>query len=375
MKLLLIITGSIASVKCFELISILKKKGVDVTCVLTKGGAEFIQPLSLASLTGNKVYSDLFDLTDETEMGHIRLARDFDKILVCPASADFMAKVANGLCNDLASTIISATDTPVIFAPAMNVEMWANKANKRNIEQLKEDGFEIIEPASGELACGEYGAGRLAEINDIIDYLQGAQPLLGKKVVITYGATLEPLDNVRYISNYSSGKQGLAIIDSLKNAGAEVIGITGGTTQGMHDKVMESLPADVFISCAAVCDYKPEKKIDGKIKKTAENHLDLRLIKNPDILNNVSNNSGDKRPAIVVGFAAEDGDLEKNALDKYERKNCDILVGNHVNGGKIFGADVTSGIIFSDTNKNFDNITKKQLADLLTEEICQKIGK
>lgn len=357
-KVLLVITGGIAAYKCLELVRRGRERGWQFTCVLSPAAREFVTPLSLAALAESKVYSELFSLTDEAEMGHIQLSRAADVVLVAPATADMLAKMANGHANDLASTVLMATDKPVLFAPAMNPEMWAHSANQRNIAQLQADGLQMIGPEAGLTACGEVGLGRMSEPVTILDALaphadQGALRLKGKKAVVTSGPTHEAIDPVRYIANRSSGRQGHALAEALAKAGADVTLVTGPVTipdpQGvrvrhvqsardMAQAVEQSLPADIAIFAAAVADWRPKLAPDQKLKKeVGGTPASLELIENPDILATIAHRT-DGRPALVIGFAAETQDLVRNAHAKLKRKACDWIVANDVGvGSAVFG--------------------------------------
>lgn len=389
-SVLLIITGSIAAYKSLDVIRRLRERNIDVRCVLTKGGAEFITPLSVASLSGNPVYGDLFSLKDETEMGHIRLSREADLILVAPASADFIAKMVSGKADDLASAAVLAADKTVLLAPAMNSKMWENPATQRNLAQLRKDGVRIIAPAEGDLACGEVGSGRLADtdaiVAEVVDTLKPDDSLVGLKVLITSGPTHEPIDPVRYIGNHSSGKQGHAIAEALLARGAQVRLVSGPVTSTapegaevthvetalqMLDATLEALPADVVICAAAVADWRPKQTQTRKIKKRANDSAPtLALETNPDILRTVATLKK-QRPRLVIGFAAETEDLKKNAEAKLKRKGCDWLIANEVAGGKVFGKDETSAL-FLDGKKTekWDDVSKKQLAERLADKIA-----
>ena len=353
-SVLLIIGGGIAAYKSLELIRELARRGVTSRAILTRAGAEFITPLSVSSLTGEKCYTELFDLTDEAEMGHIELSRSADLLVAAPATADLMAKAANGVANDLASTALMATDKPVLFAPAMNVRMWTNPATQRNLETLKEDGALFVGPNEGDMACGEYGPGRMAEPHEIADAVESyfakraGGPLSGKRVLVTAGPTHEPLDPVRYIANRSSGKQGYAIAAALRNLGAEVTLVTGPSSvsipAGMDVVRVESaremmaasekaLPVDCAVCCAAVADYRPAIETDHKIKKERGGLTSIPVAENPDILKTISQ-LAEGRPRLVVGFAAETDDVLCNAEAKRNRKGCDWIVANDVSPGE-----------------------------------------
>lgn len=346
-RILLIIGGGIAAFKSLDLIRRLRERGASVTPVLTQAGAEFVTPLSVSALAGTKVYRDLFDLTDEAEMGHIQLSRSADLVLVAPATADLMAKMAQGLANDLASTLLLATDTPVMIAPAMNVRMWDHPATQRNLATLRGDGIAVIGPNDGDMACGEFGPGRMAEPLEIVAALEGALgggPLAGKRVLVTSGPTHEPIDPVRYIANRSSGAQGTALGTALAALGAEVVFVTGPadvpppagvqvvkvqTAQQMLQAVQAALPCDVAVFAAAVADWRVASASDRKLKKTKDGMPKLEFAENPDILAAVSQMT-EGRPGLVVGFAAETNDVIEHATAKRARKGCDWIVANDV---------------------------------------------
>ncbi|MCK6443065.1 bifunctional phosphopantothenoylcysteine decarboxylase/phosphopantothenate--cysteine ligase CoaBC [Elstera cyanobacteriorum] len=349
-RLLLIIGGGIAAYKVLELIRRLRDRGVDVRCVLTKAGAEFVTPLSVAALSENKVYQDLFSLTDESEMGHIRLSREADLVLVAPATANLIAKMAAGIADDLATTALLATDKPVLIAPAMNTHMWQHAATQANVATLIARGITVIGPAAGDLACGEVGSGRLVEVPGLLAALEEAfhqhQPLpslVGKHAIVTSGPTHEPIDPVRYIANRSSGKQGHAIAAALAAAGMRVTLVSGPTQEpvpaGVDFKPIESaqqmlaavdaaLPADLFVGAAAVADWRVASAADQKLKKGADGPPALVLTENPDILRTVSQHP--KRPALVIGFAAETEKVLEHAAAKRVRKGCDWILANDV---------------------------------------------
>lgn len=380
MRILLIITGSIAAYKIPELIRLLKQKNMEITCVITKSAKEFVGELTLASLSHNKVYSELFSLTDELEMGHIRLARDNDIMLIAPASADFIAKLAHGNADDLASTIALASKSRMIIAPAMNVAMWENKATQDNIAILQSRGVEMIHPTEGELACGEYGAGKLAAIEDIVDYIASSQKLHGKKAVITAGATIEPIDPVRFISNHSSGKQAAHIAESLATQGVKVKYIAGRTeilpihhnitihqvktAQDMYEATLTSLPADIAICAAAVSDFRLLKVSDRKIKK-GEKFVLGEFIENEDILKTIANHKA--RPKFVIGFALETENIEENAKIKLYKKNCDAILANSQEN---FGTD-EANFTWIDKNmaEKWVKSSKKEIAERITQKI------
>ena len=347
-RVLLIIGGGIAAYKSLSLIRFLRKAGVAVTPVLTRAGAEFVTPLSVAALAGDKVYSALFDLTDEAEMGHIQLSRVADLVVVAPATADLLAKMAQGRADDLASTLLLATDTPVLVAPAMNVRMWDHLATRRNVAQLKADGIRFVGPNQGDMACGEYGFGRMAEPEEIFATISAALadgPLTGKHIIVTSGPTHEPIDPVRYIANRSSGAQGTAIAGALRDLGARVTFVTGPalvlapdgvavvrveTAVQMHAAVQAALPADAAVMTAAVADWRVSNAAGAKIKKDKAGKLPvLAFAENPDILAQIAQMKVD-RPRLVVGFAAETNDVQAYAAAKRLRKGCDWILANDV---------------------------------------------
>ena len=352
-RILLIISGGIATYKSLELIRRLRQAGAKVRCVLTKGGAQFVMPLSVAALSEDTVYSDLWSLTDEAQMGHIRLSREADLVVVAPASANIMAQMAHGLAEDLATTVLLATDKPVMIAPAMNVMMWQHAATQANIVMLKQRGINFIGPAKGEMACGEVGDGRMSEVADILaaiqDFFLIPGPLSGKRALVTSGPTFEPIDPVRFIGNRSSGKQGMALALALYQQGAKVTLVTGPThlpdpagittvhvqtAREMLAACEAALPVDIAICAAAVADWRTADMANEKIKKGAT-QPQLDLVENPDILATLSQ-AGSRRPKLVIGFAAETENLAEHAARKLERKKCDWLVANDVSGGKAF---------------------------------------
>jgi len=390
-KILLIITGSIAAYKSMDLVRLLKKKNYDVTCVLTKAACEFITPLLATSLSGNKTHSELFSADDEIEMGHIQLSRAADLIVVAPASADFIAKIANGYADDLASNVILAANKKIMIAPAMNEKMWQNKQTQKNLNKALESGITMIEPESDILACGEFGIGKMAPAEKICekicDFFARENQLKGKKILLTGGSTFEPIDPVRFIGNHSSGKQAIAIAKILHEMGADVTLIAGNiretislpkekiirvkTAAEMFDAVKKNLTkTHAFVACAAVSDFKVKKIAEGKIKKTAAGNLTLELEKNPDILEFVGTSKS--RPKLVIGFAAEGNDLEKHAKEKLKKKNCDLIVANDIEGGKIFGSAETKAFFISkNKSENLGKISKEKLAELLAEKVIK----
>lgn len=390
-SILLIVSGSIAAVKVPDVVRRLREQNVKVTCVLTQSGAQFVTPLALASLSGNPVYGDLWSLKDEAEMGHIRLSRDHDLIAVLPASANIISSMAVGRADDLATAVLLASNKPIMIAPAMNTQMWHNPATQRNIKQLRADGVEVIAPASGMLACGEQGQGRLAEVDTlvaaILARLGASAPLRGIKALITSGPTHEPVDPVRYIGNRSSGKQGHAIAAALAAAGADVTLVSGPvaevtpegvrvvpvqTADEMLTACQKALPVDVAVCAAAVADWKVKKIFTGKLKKRANAEPpSLELVPNPDILKTLST-PGRHRPKLVVGFAAETEQLKKHATEKRLAKGCDWIVANDVSGGKVFGqTHTTAHLITPKGAESFESVSKQQLAAAITERIIQ----
>jgi len=357
-RILLIISGGIAAYKGLELIRLLKRDGADVRCILTKGGAQFVTPLSVAALSGGKVYDDLWSLTDESEMGHIRLSREADLVVVAPASADIMAKMAQGRADDLATTVLLASDKPVLLAPAMNPLMWENAATQDNLATLKKRGVLFAGPTAGEMACGEFGLGRIAEPADILAaidaFFSANKPLAGKRAIVTSGPTHEAIDPVRFLGNRSSGKQGHAIAQALADAGASVTLISGPVSipspagvkvvnvesaRDMLAATQSALPADIAVCAAAVADWRPEVTHAAKMKKREGGSVPaITLTENPDILKTLGHLPAGQRPQVVAGFAAETGDMVAKAQAKRAAKNCDILLANDVTGGAIFGA-------------------------------------
>jgi len=361
-RVLLIVTGGIAAYKTPELVRQLKKAGASVRCVVTEGALQFVTPLTLQSLSGDKVYSDLFSLTDENEMGHIELSRQADVVLVAPATANVLAKMAQGLADDLATTLLLATDKPVLVAPAMNVRMWEHAATRDNVAVLKKRGVTFIGPDEGVMACGEWGEGRMSEPEAILaqvsDFLDAHAPLQGTRAIVTSGPTHEPIDPVRYIANRSSGKQGHAIAAALRDLGCDVTLVTGPvalpdpvgidtvhveSARDMLAAVNEALPADILVAAAAVADWRVADEAAQKIKKTADAALPgLNLVENPDILATASQ-PGPKRPGLVVGFAAETETIVEHARAKLAKKGCDWICANDVSAPRgTFGGDLNT---------------------------------
>lgn len=391
--ILLIIGGGIAAYKALDLIRRLRERGATVTPVLSRAGSEFVTPLSVSALAGRKVFSDLFDLTAESEMGHIELSRSADLIVVAPATADLMAKMAQGQANDLASTLLLATDTPVLIAPAMNVRMWQHPATQRNIEVLRKDGIGFVGPNEGDMACGEHGPGRMAEVPEIIASIEAALregPLTGRRVLVTSGPTHEPIDPVRYIANRSSGAQGTAIARALAALGAEVIFITGPATvpppegvsvirvetaKEMLAAVETALPAEVAIFAAAVADWHVSSASDQKIKKTKAGLPRLEFAENPDILATVAG-MVTGRPGLVIGFAAETDDVIENATAKRARKGCDWIIANDVSHatGIMGGSENAVTLITAAGAEDWPRMGKDQVARQLAERIAKALA-
>jgi phosphopantothenoylcysteine decarboxylase/phosphopantothenate--cysteine ligase len=394
-SVLLIIGGGIAAYKSLELVRALKKRGVSSRAVLTGAGAHFVTPLSVASLTGEKVYQDLFSLTDESEMGHIELSRAADLVVVAPATADLMGKMANGLANDLASTALLATDKRVLMAPAMNVRMWNSPSVQRNLATLKGDGVLFVGPDDGEMACGEYGPGRMAEPDAIADAIEAALaqnapgPLAGVKALVTAGPTQEPLDPVRFIANRSSGKQGYAIADALARAGAQTTLVSGPvelaapsrvklvkvtTAREMLAACESALPVDVGVFAAAVADWRPETILNNKMKKREGGSVpDLKLAQNPDILATIAQSG--KRPRLVIGFAAETDDVIANAKSKLTKKNADWILANDVSPhtGIMGGDRNTVHIVSKDGVEDWPELDKHDVGTRLAARIAETL--
>ena len=392
-RILLIIGGGIAAFKALDLIRRLRERGAEVTPVLTQAGAEFVTPLSVSALAGNRVYQDLFDLTAEAEMGHIELSRSADLIVVAPATADLMAKMATGQADDLASTLLLATDTPVLLAPAMNVRMWQHRATRRNRATLEDDGILFVGPNEGDMACGEFGPGRMSEPLEIVAAVEAALvdgPLKGKRVLVTSGPTHEPVDPVRYIANRSSGAQGTALARALSALGAEVVFVTGPaevpppsgvqviaveTAQQMLEAVNAALPVDAAIFAAAVADWRVAQASDSKLKKTKGGLPKLEFAENPDILATVAQTKKN-RPELVIGFAAETDDVVENATAKRKRKGCDWIVANDVSVGTgIMGGNENDIVLISDDGaEDWPRMAKDQVAARLAERIARALG-
>jgi len=394
-RVLLIVGGGIAAYKALELTRLLRKAGVAVRPILTRAGAQFVTPLSLAALAEDKVYSDLFSLTDEAEMGHIELSRSADLVVVAPATADLMAKAAAGVADDLATTTLLATDKPVLMAPAMNVRMWEHAATRRNRATLRADGVSIIGPDDGAMACGEFGPGRLAEPQAIFEAVVAAlaagqaRPLAGKRVLVTAGPTAEPIDPVRVLTNRSSGKQGYAIAEALARLGAEVVLVSGPTAlseprgvrrvlvetaREMLAASLEALPVDAAVCVAAVADWRADEVFGVKLKKGKDGPPAIRLVENPDILATLAA-TGPKRPRLVVGFAAETGDLEMHARAKLTRKGCDWIVANNVADDGVMGGDENEVLlVYPQGLDAWPRLPKAEVASRLAARIAEDLA-
>jgi len=393
-RILLIISGGIAAYKSLELIRRLRERGAAVRCIMTAAARQFVTPLSVASLSEDKVYTDLWSLTDESEMGHIRLSREADLVVVAPASADLIARMATGLADDLATTALLASDKPVLIAPTMNLVMWVHPATRVNLATLEARGVKRVGPGSGELACGEVGSGRMAEPLEIIaaieSLLVGDVRLAEKRVLVTSGPTREPIDPVRYISNHSSGKQGHAIAAALAALGADTVLVSGPTqepapagvrvvsvetAEQMLAACQAALPVDVAVMAAAVADWRVETAGQHKVKKDGSAPPVLRLVENPDILASIAQRGND-RPALVIGFAAETDDVVENARRKRLRKRCDWILANDVSPGTgTFGGDRnTIHLVDANGIEDWPIMTKREVAAQLAERIARHIG-
>jgi len=403
-RILLIIGGGVSAYKSLELIRRLRERGVSVQVVMTAAAQQFVSPLSAAALSGAAVRHDLFSLTDEAEMGHIELSRAADLIVVAPATADMLARMAQGIANDLASTTLLATDKRVLAAPAMNVRMWLHPATRRNVATLRGDGVEFVGPDDGEMACGEFGPGRMAEPLAIVAAIErmlssptaiplpgrssSPGPLTGRHVVVTAGPTYEPIDPVRFIGNRSSGRQGFALAEAAVAAGAKVTLISGPvalpdppgasvvhveTARQMFDAALSALPADVFIAAAAVADWRAEDVGEEKLKKGSQSPR-LSLVENPDILSQIAK-KGAARPTVVVGFAAETQNVVENAKGKLIRKGCDFIVANSVaTGSGVFGgAENEVHIVTSSGVENWPRMSKPEVARKLIAQIAGRL--
>ena len=388
-SILLIVGGGIAAYKACELIRLIRKAGGTVRCVLTKGGAQFVTPMTLAALSEQPVHTSLWDLKDEVEMGHIQLSRQADLVVVCPATADLLAKMAAGTADDLATTLLLATDKPVLAVPAMNVRMWQHAATMRNVARLRGDGVTVLEPDEGEMACGEYGPGRLPEPEAIAAAisakLRGPGPLAGRHVIVTAGPTHEPIDAVRVIANRSSGKQGFAVATALAELGARVTLVAGPvaeqtpmgvervnveTARQMAKAVESALPADAAVLVAAVADWGVEAA-PSKLKKAA-GPPQLRWTENPDILTSLAAHA--QRPALLIGFAAETNDVTANAREKLARKGCDWIVANDVSGDVMGGERNRVQLVTSQGAEDWDEAPKAEVARRLAARIAHVLG-
>tara|TARA_B110000914_G_C15512654_1_gene471612 strand:+ start:1635 stop:2834 length:1200 start_codon:yes stop_codon:yes gene_type:complete len=389
-KILLIVSGGIAAYRSLDLIREIKRRGDDVTCVLTKSATQFVQPLSFGALSQNKVYTDLFDLESETNIGHIKLSRNADLVVLAPATANILAKMSYGISDSLATSILLANNKPLLIAPSMNVKMWNNPSTKNNIEKLKKYGHIFVGPDEGEMACGEVGSGKMSKVEDIykeIEFLLKPGPLKGKKALVTSGPTIEPIDPVRFISNKSSGKQGHAIAERLSKLGADTHLITGpvnipypdnvrvtevNTAEEMLNACKNSIPADIAIFAAAVSDWKPTKNFQNKIKKSFnDGDLNLSFSQNPDILRTISE-ANINRPKLIVGFTLETENLMESARKKMLDKSCDwMIANNHIQKNKsVFNSDMNEVSFLNDvSDESWGLISKKNVA----ENLCIKI--
>ncbi len=390
-RVLLIVGGGIAAYKTLELTRLLRRAGIGVRPILTKAGAEFVTPLSLSALAEDRVYSELFSLTDEAEMGHIQLSRSADLVVVAPATADLMARAANGLAGDLAATTLLATDKPVLMAPAMNVRMWEHPATRRNLATLKADGVSFVGPDEGAMACGEFGEGRMAEpaaiFNAILGLLEGG-PLKGRHVLVTAGPTAEALDPVRVLTNRSSGRQGFEIAGALARLGARVTLVAGpvslptpaGVTRVDIESAREmlaacqsALPADAAVCVAAVADWRPDEAFGIKLKKGKDGPPAITLVENPDILATLAAHTP-QRPKIVVGFAAETNDVEMHARAKLTRKGCDWIVANDVTQPGVMGGTENAVMIVSKAGvERWERAGKDEVAMKIAQRIAKDI--
>ena len=391
-RVLLVISGGIAAYKSLDLIRRLRERGAAVRCILTRAAQEFVTPLSVSALSGDKVYGDMFSLTDEHEMGHIQLSRDADIVLVAPATANILARMAQGIADDLATTALMATDKPVMVAPAMNVRMWEHAAMRQNMATLEARGIMVIGPNAGDMACGEYGEGRVAEPLEIAaalaEHFRTGLRLAGRRALVTSGPTFEAIDPVRYIANRSSGKQGHAIAAAFARLGADTTLVTGPTFEAdppdvavvriesaheMMDACHAALPVDVAVCAAAVADWRPAEMRQEKIKRNGT-PPSLEFTENPDILAALSA-AGNERPAIVIGFAAETGDVVKKAIPKRARKGCDWIVANDVSPdtGTFGGADNTVHLVTADGVEDWPRMTKQDVAARLAEKVADHL--
>ncbi|RBO52090.1 bifunctional phosphopantothenoylcysteine decarboxylase/phosphopantothenate--cysteine ligase CoaBC [Rhodovulum sp. BSW8] len=393
-RILLIVAGGIAAYKTLDLIRRLRERGAAVTPVMTQAAERFVTPLSVSALAGEAVHRDLFDLTREAEMGHIQLSRSADLVVVAPATANLMAKMAGGLADDLASTLLLATDSPVLVAPAMNVRMWTHPVTRRNLAALQSDGIRVVGPNEGGMACGEYGPGRMAEVPEILSAIEaalGAGPLAGRRIVVTSGPTHEPIDPVRYIANRSSGAQGTALARALMALGAEVVFVTGPaavpppegveivrveTAREMLAAVEAALPADAAVCAAAVADWHVANAADRKMKKDGSGRAPvLDFAENPDILARIARRAED-RPRLVVGFAAETHDVVAHAEAKRARKGCDWIVANDVSPatGIMGGAENEVTLITASGAETWPRLSKDEVAQRLARRIAEALA-
>jgi len=389
-RILLVITGGIAAYKCLELIRRVKQRGGAVRCVLTKAAAEFVTPLSVSALSEDRVYGALFDLTAENEIGHIRLSREADLVVVAPATADILAKMAGGIANDLATTLLLATDKDVLVAPAMNVRMWTHAATQANLQILRARGVRLVGPNEGDMACGEFGEGRMAEPHEILAaieaYFRADAPLSGRRALVTSGPTMEPIDPVRYLANRSSGRQGHAIAAALARMGADCVLVSGPTAladppgvsvvkiesaRDMLAACQSALPVDVAVCAAAVSDWRPAETPTGKIKKTKGAPPEVKLAENPDILETLSR-AANQRPRLVVGFAAETDHVTDNAVKKRAAKGCDWILANDVSPGTgtFGGDDNTIHFVTASGVEDWPKMSKDDVAARLAERIA-----
>ena len=407
-RILLIISGGIAAYKSLELIRRLRDRGATVRVVMTSAARQFISPLSAATLSGQPVRDDLFSLTDEATIGHIELSRAADLVVVAPASANILARMAAGLADDMATTLLLATDKRVLVAPAMNVRMWLHPATQRNLERLKDDGVLVVGPESGPMACGEFGPGRMAEPLAIVEAIEQALaqttpgdspepssrdsgPLTGRHVIVTSGPTYEPIDPVRFLGNRSSGRQGHAIAQAAIGAGARVTLVTGpvglpdpagaevihvGSAREMQHAVEAALPADAFIAAAAVADWRAETVASQKIKKQSSESPKLQLVENPDILAEIAKKTA-MRPAVVIGFAAETENVTANAMSKLQRKRCDLIIANSVaEGTSTFGGETNQvQVIDARGAESWPPMSKTEVANGIMRRLAVELAK
>jgi phosphopantothenoylcysteine decarboxylase/phosphopantothenate--cysteine ligase len=392
-RILLIISGGIAAYKSLDLIRRLRDRGAGVRCILTSSATHLVAPLAVAALTEDRVFTDLFSLTDESEIGHIRLSREADLVVVAPATANILAKMASGIADDLATTALLATDKPILAAPAMNVVMWQHPATQGNVATLRDRGVHMVGPSAGDLACGETGEGRMAEPAEILEaivaLLAGERPLAGRRALVTSGPTHEPIDPVRFIGNNSSGKQGHAVAAALAKAGADTVLVSGPTAleppagvevrkvttaQEMLAACLDTLPVDVAVCAAAVSDWRPSEWVAQKMKKGGGAPPKIALVENPDILATLASD-GD-RPALMVGFAAETEDVEANSAAKRTKKGCDWIVANDVSPASgTFGGDTNTVYLLTETGvESWPTMTKNEVAERLAARIAETLA-